>query len=387
MFLQDTTNILPGQNVKIKYDCNGGFDRCGKEVLIKLKYATKNFNDNNGKHICRQCILTTNNPGNKPGAREKQKATTLEKYGVTCALNTPENIKERNEQMFGTQKTIDARTEKTRETMQERFGADHIMQTEEGKNKQRKTMQEKYGVDYPLQNPEIMDKMQTTVRENYGVDNVMQIKEVREKQEATTEERFGVKHYNELPEMKDYLREACKEWLADSWANPWAKGIKRPKEWNDKQRQTVKKRIQEGTWSGGYVSNFRGKFPAIKCKKENPRFLSILEAKFHYFLNFNPLVEWYNYEDLIIKYFKIDKTEHDYYVDFQVKYLDDPIQHNYELKAWKNKDNLDVKAKYEAAINYCNKNNMTYMLLFEEDIDKLNITDTFIKNFPNIILY
>jgi hypothetical protein len=175
--------------------------------------------------------------------------------------------------------------------------------------------------------------------------------------------------------------------LAESYKNPWAKGIKRPEEWNEKQRLAIREKMKTGEWNGGFASNFKGRFPAWKCKKQKPRFLSMLEAKYHYFLNVNPVVEWYNYEGLIIEYYKTDGTKHDYYVDFQVKYVEDPLQHNFEIKAWQNKDKFDTQAKYEAAVTYCNINSMTYAMLFEKDIELLNIPDDIIRNLPGIELY
>ena len=200
--------------VKIIYDC------CGKEHQLKWKDADKNFKKNGGKHICRPCMLKDNNPASKPEVREKMRQTCLEKYGVTCVLNTPENMATRLDEMFGTpertQKIVDAR----KETFREIYGVDHPMLDEGVKN----TCLDRYGVDVPLKSPEILAKMVTTLYERYGVDNVMKDNAVVQKVQDTTEERYGVRHYNELPEMKEYLREHCKEWLAESYANHVGEG-------------------------------------------------------------------------------------------------------------------------------------------------------------------
>ena len=50
MYLKDIEGILPGQKIKIKYDCDGGNERCGKEWELMLKVAQKNFEKNDGRH-------------------------------------------------------------------------------------------------------------------------------------------------------------------------------------------------------------------------------------------------------------------------------------------------------------------------------------------------
>lgn len=364
--------------VSVQYDC------CGVDRQMKWVDANKNFTKNNGKHICRTCFLKTNNPANRPEVREKMKATCFEKYGTDCVLNTKENTQKRVEKMFGTKESTQKIVAKRKSTSIEKYGADHIMKTEEGVQRCKAALQNKYGVDYPLQSPEILSKMQTTILERYGVDNVAQLDSVQEKMASTNFERYGVEHYNQLPEMKDYLRANCREWLKESWENPWAKGITRPKEWNEKQRKTIRKLITEGNWPGGFQSNTKGRFPAWKCVKSMPRFLSSLELIFHFFLNTNDLVQEYDYEGLVIEYNKQDGTTHDYYVDFQVKYKNDTIIHNFEIKSYKNKDNIDVKLKYEAALEYCDNHNMTYTILFDEDIHKLGFDLEKIKQLPGI---
>ena len=47
MYLQEIVGILQSYEVKIKYDCDGEFENCGKEKMLKLRYADKNFKDNN----------------------------------------------------------------------------------------------------------------------------------------------------------------------------------------------------------------------------------------------------------------------------------------------------------------------------------------------------
>lgn len=382
MYMQELPEpIFTTTKVKIKYDC------CEVEREMKWVDANKNFTKNNGKHICKICGRTgQNNPACRPEVRAKMKATIDERYGGILPMNSKEAIEAKKQQLKDPE-FVKNRNEKRIATSMQKYGAEHHMKTEEGKNAQKEAMIAKYGVEHPLQSPEIVAKMLQTVQERHGVNNVMQIQEVMERQQQTTLERHGVTHYNQLPEMKDYLRNHCKEWLADSYANPWAKGITRPEEWNEKNREAVRTMMQEGKWHGGFVSNMRGRFPAWKCKKQMPRFLSSLELKLHYYLNHCDDVEYYDYEGLIISYVKpSDNKKHDYYPDFQIKYYGDDVIHVQETKTYLQKDNLDVIAKQNSAIDYCNSNNMRYSIIFDEDVNNIVKKDfEDIKNFPGII--
>ena len=369
-----TTTVL-----KIKYDCHD------EERTMKWCDANENFQKNNGKHICRKCWLKSDaNPSKNKKIRDKIKKTNLDRYGVENPLNTPKKIAERAKK-FEDKEFKQSWVEKHRKTSLEKYGVDHPMKTEEVQAIQKQAMQEKYGVDHPYQSPEIMAKMKANNLKKYGVENVAALPEVQLKMAKTTLEKYGVEHYNQLPEMKDYLREHCKEWLADSYNDPWAKGITRPEEWNKKARETIATRILSGKWNGGFKSNCRGRFPSPKCKKQNPRFLSSLELIFHYYLTFNTTVEWYDYECLSIPYKKEDMSDHLYFPDFLVKFINDDCLYIFEIKAWQEKDSINVKLKQSAAEIYANKNNMKYCILFDEDINKLGIKLETIRLMPGIM--
>jgi hypothetical protein len=378
MYLQEIQKCpLTTTLVKIKYDC------CGKEHILKWKDADKNFKKNNGKHICRPCWLKSNNPAKDEKTKEKIKKTNLERYGATTALNSPENLEKRKE-LFNDHEFVKNRSEKHKQTCIEKYGVKHHMLTDELKEKIKNTNLEKYGTEYPLQNPEILAKVQATNLERYGDVCSLNDPEVKAKALKSLFKHYGVEYYNQLPEMKEYLRKNCREWLKESWANPWAKGITRPEEWNKKQRETVSKKIIEGNWAGGFKSNTRGYFPAWKCKREMPRFLSSLELIFHFFLNVNPLVEWYAYQPFAIPYKKQDGSNHLYHPDYQVKYFNEDILHIFETKTYKDKDSVDVWLKHDAAVEYASLNNMTYTILFDDDVEKLGINLEKVKELPGI---
>lgn len=321
MYLQEIAGVLQGHDVKIKYDCSGGFEQCGKEKTIKLKYAEKNFKDNDGKHICRKCFLKYKNPMKKAEVKEKVKKTCVEKYGSSMPMNSKENIEKRKE-LFKDENYKKQWVEKHKKTNLERYGVDHPVKLESIRNKQKQTLKENYGVEYPYQSKEIMDKMKSNNLEKYGVENVASLPEVQIKMARTTLERYGVEHYNELPEMKDYLKENCKEWLVESWANPWAKGITRPDEWNQKARETIRASIQNGTWKGGGKHSLRGKIDVKKCKKKNPWFRSSYELKVHIWLELSESIDYYDYEPFEINYIGTDGHSRLYFPDFLIFWSD-----------------------------------------------------------------
>jgi hypothetical protein len=319
MYLEKIEGRLPGHEVKIKYDCDGGFDTCGQERMLKLRYAEKNFNDNGGKHICRRCFLKTKNPMKKKEVRDKIKKTCLERYGTETPMNRPELVDKRNAK-FKDEEFKRQWVEKHRQTSLERYGVAHPMHLDETKERQKKTVQEKYGVDHPMQADEVKKRARKTNMERYGVENAAQAPEVRVKMAQTTLQRYGVEHYNQLPEMKDYLRENCREWLAESWANPWAKGIVRPEEWNQKQSQTMTRLLIEGKLVCSHKGSIRGYYESSKCMGKKPFFRSHLELLVHFHLSNNEDVAHYQYEPFAIPITDEHGRQRLYVPDFQVFY-------------------------------------------------------------------
>lgn len=319
MYLEEISGKLPGHEVRIKYDCDGGSEICGQERMLKLRYAQKNFNDNGGRHICRKCFLKTKNPMKAKGAKEKAKKTCLEKYGTEMPMNKRELIEERSAK-FKDEQFKKQWLEKHRQTSLERYGVEHPMHLDETKERQKKTVQEKYGVDHPMRSEEVKKKARKTNMERYGVENAAQAPEVRVKMAQTTLQRYGVEHYNQLPEMKDYLRENCRDWLAESWANPWAKGIVRPEEWNQKQSQTMTRLLIEGKLVCSHKGSIRGYYESVKCMGKKPFFRSHLELLVHFHLSNNDDVIHYQYEPFSIPITDEYGRQRLYVPDFQVFY-------------------------------------------------------------------
>jgi hypothetical protein len=238
-------------------------------------------------------------------------------------------------------------------------------------------MQEKYGVDFPLQNEEIMEKTRRTNKERYGVENVAAVTEVRIKMAQTTLEKYGVEHYNQLPEMKNYLRDNCTKWLAESYAagGP-AKGIVRPEEWNQKQRDSMTALILSGNWMGGGTKNcIKGHFLSDKCRKSRPYFRSRLEMLFHAHLEMCSDVEWYDYEPFHIPYQDDQGKQRNYIPDFLVKYKNRPNIVIVEIKPAFRMREAETDRKVEAGKLYAENLEMDFEYWCEKSIKALNIDE------------
>ena len=377
MKFQDVTQDTP-DNQMVFIEC----DITGKIKKTRYGAAKANVARNNGRYITNWGLTKLNPPGRREDVKKKIKATNLKKYGATTAMNTPDKIEARRNKF----KDADFKKqwlEKHRKTAQERYGVDHPMQTAEVQDKQRKVMLEKYGVEHPYQSPEIMAEMKRKNMEKYGVENVAQLPEVQVKMAQTTLERYGVEHYNQLPEMKDYLRENCKAWLAESYAAPWAKGITRPEEWNQKQRETVTMLMMAGTWRAGYPRSHKGFCYPVKCRKDRVYFRSSYEAIYCFYLDNHPDVAWFSFEAFRIPYDFGDKTR--YYVpDFLVGWTNGKLSIK-ELKAEFLRQDEQQLAKQHAGDLFAKAQDMDYELLFNDFIDSLSITFEHLKDIGYVI--
>lgn len=150
------------------------------------------------------------------------------------------------------------------------------------------------------------------------------------------------------------------------------------------------KRLKPG--GGGYGKNLRtGDFREFKPQKYcgNPNqpiwYRSSYELAFMRQLEFNPLVESWNSENIKIPYLlpgksgnKIVNTRHNYFMDFQVfmkngnKYLCEvkplafvPLNES-QLK--KSPEHFKNANKWRAAIAWCKRNNHTFKLITESQL-------------------
>lgn len=373
MYLEEIAGKLPDQDVRIKYDCSGGFKMCGQERTMNIGWAESNFISNGGKHICRSCVLSANNPMRKKEVQDKIKKTCLEKYGTEMPVNKKELVEKRKAK-FKDEEFKKQWVEKHRQTSLERYGVEHPMRLEETKKRQKKTVQEKYGVDHAMQSEEIKKKTRKTNLERYGVENAAQSPEVRAKMAQTTLKRYGVEHYNQLPEMKDYLRDNCREWLAESWANPWAKGTVRPEDWNQRQRETIAELIVNDEWAASYKSSKKGRYTSAKCtNSKTPMFRSAYELKVHIWLDNDDSVEGYEYEPYIIPYQDAEGKKRYYFPDFLIKFLGEEKLLLLEVKNDYASSLAINVSKDLAAKDFAIENNLRYELWLDSKIESLLI--------------
>lgn len=365
MYLEKIENVKSTTPIKIKYDC------CNKEHILKFKDADKNFNKNAGKHVCRTCWLKTSNPAKSEVSKAKQKATVQTRYGG-MVMNSPENIEKRREK-FKDPLFKQQWLKKHKLTSLKKYGVDHPMKTEEVQEIQKQSMQEKYGVDHPYQSPEIMAKMKANNLKKYGVENVAALPETQLKMAKTTLEKYGVEHYNQLPEMKEYLAKNCKEWLAESYANPWAKGITRPEEWNKKQSETMTALITSGEILVGDRMSLKGWYNSKKCKKNSPLFRSSYELITHIHLDENEIVEFYDYEPFSLPFIDAEGKQRHYCPDFIVKYKNSSVLHVIEVKSIYRSTAQATISKCNSATTFCSENGMQFELWLEPKIKSLGI--------------
>jgi hypothetical protein len=385
MYLEKIDGKLPGHEVKIKYDCEGGFDECGRERMLKLRYASKNFNDNGEKHICRRCFLKAKNPMKKKEIKEKVKKTCLKKYGTEMPVNKKEFVEKRNAK-FKEEEFKKQWIKKHRQTSLERYGVEHPMHLDETKEKQKQTMMQNHGVDNPMKSEEIKKKAKITNMERYGVENAAQAPEVRIKMAQTTLQKYGVEHYNQLPEMKDYMRENCREWLAESWANPWAKGIVRPEEWNQKQSQTMTEKILSGEFNPEdkrfYITGY---FTSTKCKKKRAFFRSSLELMMHYIFDKDEDIVWYENEPFAIQYEKAPGVVRNYIPDFfAFRKTRCPILA--EIKPAFRMREQEVGYKIDAGQKFCKQNGFEFSYVDEIYLKSNSIDLKQLKKLPHVEL-
>lgn len=153
------------------------------------------------------------NSAHVPGAAEKAKRTSRERYGVDHHMRSPE-MRVRHEVVMMERHGVPtvglipgART-KIEATNLERYGATSTMHlareafkaAHDGKHpfmlpefqaKARATMVANHGVEHALQNPEVLARRVAKYQKLHGVDHHMHRPEVRAKLVATSQERYG----------------------------------------------------------------------------------------------------------------------------------------------------------------------------------------------------
>ena len=163
--------VIKRDKCKIKTDDLGHMSRetiidvtcsCGKDFTKNFRMIYKNG------AFCRACMVKK--------TTEKQKKTSMERYGVENPKQLPEI------------------QEKFKKTMLDRYGVEHPSQSEEVKAKKKETTMKHYGVENPFQSEVVKEKIKDVLMETLGVQHPSQSAEVREKMRSTCMEKYGVEH-------------------------------------------------------------------------------------------------------------------------------------------------------------------------------------------------
>lgn len=157
---------------------------CGKTLTYYQTFVTNN------SYCSNVCI------DNKKRMDKVRKAF-LEKYGVDH-ISQSEAIKEKKKQKsllkYGVENVAQSAEirEKMKQTTLERYGVEYSLQSESVREKGKQTSIRKYGCEYGAQSEIIKDKIKSTNIERYGCKSPAQNRAVLEKMKKTCLERFGV---------------------------------------------------------------------------------------------------------------------------------------------------------------------------------------------------
>ena len=195
-------------NIETKPKC-----RCGNEVSFQIgqnkfnKYCSAKCQNSDPEKIAKDKQSKFIKYGNENyNNMEKNKATCLERYGVTSFLKTASFV------------------EKAQKTNIEKYGSPWIMQTEYFKDKARDVKRNKYG-DENYNNRELAKK---TSIEKYGVPNTKQWEGAKQKEKETCLKKYGVTSYSKTSECQEKKRKTFMErWgvdnctKSDEWKKKW----------------------------------------------------------------------------------------------------------------------------------------------------------------------
>lgn len=154
---------------------------CGKPT------AYINFSKGFHKHCSTKCS------SNNKKTRDKQKATSLKKYGVENP-NQAQSVKD-----------------KQKATLLARYGVEHALQYKEFREKAKQTTMKNFGVYYPGQSEEVKEKIRVTNLEKYGTESSFRSEKVKEKIKATNIKRLGVAYPMQSADIREKSKEACME--------------------------------------------------------------------------------------------------------------------------------------------------------------------------------
>lgn len=150
---------------------------CGK----KLKF--KNFKKGYGFACSSTCLHADKSLSKQ--VQEKIKKTTLEKYGAEHVLQTNKfktQIEKTTLERYGVKNasSSDIIKKKKIETCLKKYGVEHNFQSDKIKEKIKNTNIERYGVEYALQSSVLKEKFRETCLNNFNLDNPLKLQKARD---------------------------------------------------------------------------------------------------------------------------------------------------------------------------------------------------------------
>jgi len=133
-----------------------------------------------------------------PENRERAKQTCVEKYGIENVLNLPHNRQLTTKIIRETKQEL---LEKREKTNLERYGVTCTLNSSESIKKKKKTWKEHYGVCHPSQSPEVRLKTINTCMERYGVTSPLKSDIIQDRMISTCVHRYGVSNPSQYPEF------------------------------------------------------------------------------------------------------------------------------------------------------------------------------------------
>ncbi|MEM4379580.1 MAG: hypothetical protein QXL01_02700 [Thermoplasmatales archaeon] len=142
-------------------------------------------------------ILSGKQKGHPQRAKERARATNLERYGVeypTQSKKIRDKIEQTNLKKYGTKAPAQNKDVQNKmiQTNIKRYGFKCSLQNEQVQEKRQETNRRRYGAENPLQNMDILNKVKQTNLKRYGVESTLESPEVKNKIAQTNLSKYGV---------------------------------------------------------------------------------------------------------------------------------------------------------------------------------------------------
>lgn len=183
----------------------------GLKVEVECDYCQSYFITEYRKYLRSIKIINKSSCKNLNCVSLKTKESNQEKYGVDNVMQLEVNqlkAKQTNLEKFGVDHPmkLDETKDNIRKNNLEKFGFDHPMKLDETKNRLKRNNLEKWGVDNPMKLDEVKNRLRQTNLDKFGVDNYTKTEEYKEKSIRTNLINWGVDNYTKTDDYKEKTR-------------------------------------------------------------------------------------------------------------------------------------------------------------------------------------